>query len=238
MRGLRTICIFALVALLILGSIGTVFAKGGPPADKPGNGPQGKGERQGFAGNVTDVVGGDVVGGNVTIATVEKGSVIVTLTGDTRYKIPSVMNKWSGYGEFITALGGNLIALEGRRVVALAGNATGTWEVLKLMALPVPSTQPMHAHRVGNVTAAPPANGTSGNITIKDVHGVLHTFAVVGNETSSENQTVYRPAGIDAGNITVGSFVTVVTKGNQKSVELPDLPVAKAIVLHANMPED
>ena len=231
MRGLRTICIFALVALLVLGSIGTVFAKGGPPADKPGNGPQGKGERQGFAGNVTDVVGG-----NVTIATVEKGSVIVTLTDDTRYKIPSVMNKWGSYGEFITALGGNLIALEGRRVVALAGNVTGTWEVLKLMALPVPGTQPMHAHRVGNVTAAPPANGTSGNITIKDVHGVLHTFAVVGNETSSGNQTVYRPAGIDAGNITVGSFVTVVTTGNQKSV---DLPVAKAIVLHdTNKPDD
>ena len=140
MKGLRIILIFTLVALLVAGSLGTVFAKGGPPADKPGNGPQGKGERQGFAGNVTDVVGG-----NVTIATVEKGSVIVTLTDDTRYKIPSVMNKWSGYGEFITALGGNLIALEGRRVVALAGNATGTWEVLKLMALPVPGTQPMHA---------------------------------------------------------------------------------------------
>jgi hypothetical protein len=231
MKGLRIILIFTLVALLVAGSLGTVFAKGGPPADKPGNGPQVKGERQGFAGNVTDVVGG-----NVTIATVEKGSVIVALTNDTKYKIPSVMNKWSGYDEFITALGGNLIALEGRRVVALAGNVAGTWEVLKLMALPVPGTQPMHAHRVGNVTAAPPANGTSGNITIKDVHGVLHTFAVVGNETSSGNQTVYRPVEIGPGNITVGSFVTVVTTGKQKSV---DLPVAKAIVLHdTNKPDD
>ena len=232
MKGLRIICIFALVSLLVLGSVGTIFAKGGPAADKPVKDPKSQGERQGFTGNVTDVVDG-----NVTIDTENKGSVIVTLTDDARYKIPSVMNNWGTLAQFKSYFeDGNLITLEGRKVVALAGNATGMWRVLQFMALPVPGTQPMHAHRVGNVTAAPPANGTSGNITIKDVHGVLHTFAVVGNETSSGNQTVYRPAGIDAGNITAGSFVTAVTTGNQKSV---NLPVAKAIVLHdTNKPED
>jgi len=229
MKGLKIICILTLAALLVLGSMGTVFAKGGPPADKPGNGPQIKGKKQGFTGNVTDVVGG-----NVTIATIEKGSVIVTLTDDTRYKIPSVMNKWSNYDEFINALGGNLTALEGRRVVSLAGagNVTGTWEALKLMALPVPGMAPMHAHRTGNVTQFnKPISGNSwiGNITILDVQGATHTFSV-------GNDTVYRPMGIGPGNITAGNFVTVVTTGNQKSV---NLPVAKAIVLHeTNQPED
>ena len=227
MRGLKIICIFTLAALLVLGSVGTVFAKGGPPADNPGKGPEIKGEKQGFSGNVTDVVGG-----NVTIATVEKGDVLVTLTDDTKYKMPTVMNKWSSYDEFIAALGGNLNALEGRRVVALAGNVTGTWEALKLMALPVPGTQPMHAHRAGNVTEFnEPASGNSwtGNITIMDVHSATHTFSV-------GNDTVYRPMDIGPGNITVGSFVTVVTTGEQKAEALP---VAKAIVLHeTNKPED
>jgi len=234
MKGLRIICIFALVTLFVLGSMGTVFAKGGPPADKPGNGPKLQVEKQGFAGNVTYVVGG-----NVTIATEDKGNVIVKLIDDADYKIPREMNKWGNLTVFKSYLEGKtLSALEGRRVVALAGNVSGTWEALKFLLLPVPGTQPLHAHRTGNVTAPPPADGTSGNITIEDVHGVLHTFAVIGNDTAAENQTIYRPMGINAGNITVGSFVTVVTIGNQKSVDLPALPVAKAIVLHANLPED
>jgi len=226
MKGLKIICILTLAALLVLGSMGTVFAKG-PPAEKPGNGPPIKGEKQGFTGNVTETATG-----NVTISTIQKGSVNVTLTDDTRYKIPSVMNKWSNYDEFVNALGGNLTALEGRRVVSLAGNVTGTWEALKLMALPVPGTSPMHAHRTGNVTQFnKPISGNSwiGNITILDVQGATHTFTV-------GNDTVYRPMGIGPGNITAGSFVTAVTTGNQKSV---NLPVAKAIVLHeTNQPED
>jgi len=231
MKSLRVILIFALVALLVAGSVGTVYAKGGS-ADKPEKGNKFQGEKQGFSGNVTNIVGG-----NVTLALSGGGTVNLLAGNAFQYKIPREINQWKlgNITALINELDGGLIS---RRVAVQADNVTGEWVVLKLLVLPVPGTQPMHAHRVGNVTAAPPANGTSGNITIKDVHGVLHTFAVVGNEISSENQTVYRPAGIDAGNITVGSFVTVVTKGNQKSVELPDLPVAKAIVLHANMPED
>ncbi len=231
MRDLRIICMFALVALLVFGIVGTVFAEGGPSADKLGNGPQMKDERQVFVGNVTDVVGA-----NVTIATLARGSVIVTLIDDTRYKIPGVMNRWDGYDEFISALGGNLLALEGRRVVALAGNVTGTWEALRLMVLPVPGTQPMHAHRTGLVIDKPSMGATTGNITIIDVHGAEHTFAIV-------EGTIYYPKGIDLGNITAdadppydsASFVTVVTTCGQNSA---DLPMAKAIVLHRNTPED
>ncbi len=226
MKGLRIICIFTLVALFVLGSMGTVFAK----ADNPGKGPYLRGDKQGFAGNVTGVADG-----NVTIATEDKGDVTVELPEDAFYKIPREMNKWDNLTEFKSYLaGGNLSALEGRRVVVLAGNSTGAWVAIKFMLLPIPGTQPMHAHRTGNVTEFnKPASGNSwiGNITIIDVHGVSHLFKV-------GNETIYRPAAIDSDNITVGSFVTVVTTGNQKSVEWTDLPVAKAIVLHANLPED
>jgi len=218
MKGLKIVCILTLVALLVLGSVGTVFAKGGPPDDKPVKAP-----KQGFNGNVTNVVNG-----NVTIDTEGKGSVILALTDDARYKIPSVMNQWNDYDAFINALGGNLIALQSRKVVALAGNDTGIWKVLQFMVLPAPGTEPMHAHRVGNVTEfnKPDAgNGWLGNITIIDVHSATHTFGV-------GNETVYRPKAKDLGigNITIGSFVTVVITGKEKSQELP---VAKAIVLHA-----
>jgi len=221
MKGLRGIWIVALVAVLMLVSFGTVFAKG-PPASPPGNGgPKSQGEKQGFFGNVTTVIDG-----NVTIKTAQ-GLVTLTSPADFQYKIPREIGKWQS---------GNLSALgdlAGSRVVILAGNVSGTWQILKLMVLPVPGTQPLHAHQVGNVTASPPANGTSGNITIEDVHGVLHKFAVIGNDSAIDNQTIYRPIGVQVGNITVGSFVTVVTTGNQDSVELP---VAKAIVLHAGTP--
>jgi hypothetical protein len=223
MKGLRIICIFALVALLVLGSVGTVFAKGGPAADKPVKDPKSQGEKQGFNGNVTDVVNG-----NVTIDAEGKGSVILALTDDARYKIPSVMNQWNDYDAFINALGGNLVALEGRKVVALAGNDSGIWKVLQFMVLPAPGTEPMHAHRVGNVTEfnkPAPENGWLGNITIIDVHSATHTFGV-------GNETVYRPKAKDLGigNITIGSFVTAVITGKEKTEVLP---VAKAIVLHA-----
>jgi len=230
MKGLRIILIFTLVALLVAGSLGTVFAKGGPPADKPGNGPQVKGERQGFAGNVTDVVGG--ANGNVTLVTEDGWTVTVTLNDDARYKITKIMNKWGSYAEFEEALG-NITALEGMKVVVLAGNVTGTAPsfsgiAIKFMALSRPAT-PQHAHRTGVVTAKPAGNATTGNITIIDVHGAYHTFTIT-------NNTYYRPMSTTLqGNITVGqSFITVVTTGDPK-VEL--IRPAKAIVLHASMPE-
>jgi len=232
MKTLHGVLILTLVAALMLCSVGTVFAKG-PPADNPGKGPQNMGERQGFSGNVTAVFDG-----NVTLVTQQGWDVTVTLNDDARYKIIKTMNKWGTYGEFITALGGNLTAIKGEKVVVLAGNVTETAPpgnftgiAIKFMLLKIPAT-PLHAHRTGLVSEfnSPPDSSSMGNITIVDVHGVSHMFTV-------GNETVYRPAGTEAGNITAdatlqtSSFVTVVTKGDPKLN-----PESKAIVLHANRP--
>jgi hypothetical protein len=227
LKGLRGIFIIALVAALALGSVGTVFAKG-PPSTPPGKENAGSHAKQGFFGNVTAVNDG-----NVSIAT-QQGNVTVTLSDGARYKIVRVMNKWGDLTEFESKLG-NLSALAGDRVVFLAGNVTGMLDVLKFMVLPMPGTQPLCAHQTGMVYEfnAPSGNST-GNITIVDVHGVHHTFTV-------GNDTIYRPMGTGAGNITGNttlenaSFVTVVTTGNP-DVQPP--PMAKAIVLHASEPKD
>ena len=237
MKALRTIGILVLVAGLMLGSVGTVFAKGGPPEGTPGKGLKFEGKRHGFAGNVTEVIDG--IDGNVTIRT-KLGNVTLMLTEETRYKIPGVMNKWEGNltkfkskGE----LGEDLDALVGRRVVALAGNVTeappGTFtgEAVQLMLLPEQGEQgvqglpPLHAHRTGNVTDFTP--GAGGNITIEDVDGVSHTFDVDGN-------TTYRPkvlGEVPATGDVKGHFVTVVTTGDPK-LEPEAKAIAKAIVVH------
>ena len=222
MKALRTIGILVLVAGLMLGSVGTVFA-GGPPHDPPGKPPKFEGKKQGFAGNVTNVI----LPGNVTILT-EEGPVVVMLTEEeTKYKIPRVMNKWEGNltkfkskGE----LGDDLSGLIERRVVTLAGNLTDTetWKALKFMLLPVPGLPPLHAHRTGNVTEFNP--GAVGNITIEDIHGVSHTFDL-------DADTKFRPRGTTSAQITIGNFVTVVTTGDPK-LEPGEKSIAKAIVVH------
>jgi len=235
MKGLRVILVFALVALLVAGSVVTVYAKG-KPDDVP-KGPKFQGEKQGFSGNVTNVVGGAT--GNVTLVTGEGWTVTVALNGDTMYKVTKTMNKWGNYTKFVTALDGNITNLVGMKVVVLAGNVTGTAPnlsgiAIKLMALQRPAT-PQFAHRTGVVTAKPAGDATTGNITIIDVHGDFHTFSIT-------SDTYYRPMGVTLGNITAdatapydsGSFVTVVTIGDPK-VEL--VRPAKAIVLHASGPE-
>ena len=209
----------------MLSSVGTVFA-GGPPHDPPGKDPKFRGEKRGFCGNVTLVTDG-----NVTIDIGKGLTVKVMLIERARYKIPRVMNKWGNLTEFKGQLeGGNLSALEGRRVVTLAGNGTGKWESLKLLLLPVPGLPPLHAHRTGNVTAFNPlpsgGNGNFGNITIEDVHGVTHTFDLAAD-------TTYRPrefselTGTALYDEVIGHFVTVVIKGDPKLE-----PVAKAVVIH------
>ncbi|TET17837.1 MAG: hypothetical protein E3J81_01310 [Dehalococcoidia bacterium] len=225
MKALRTIGILVLVAGLMLGSVGTVFA-GGPPDDPPGKGP--KFQKRGFSGNVTGVIDG-----NVTIDRGQGLTVTVRLTERAQYKIPRVMNKWGTLSQFKEQLEGDLAALEGRRVVALAGNSTGKWEALKLMLLPVPGLPPLHAHRTGNVTVFnPPSedNANLGNITIVDRDNIPHTFVVDGN-------TTYRPKEFDElaetepenlHGAVIDQFVTVVTTGDPKVEQ----PVAKAIVIH------
>ena len=119
MKSLRVILIFALVALLVAGSVGTVYAKNGPPDNKPDKGQKFQGEKQGFSGNVTDVVGG-----NVTLD-LNGGEPVNLLAGDTFwYKIPREINKWQrgNITDVIQAVDGTLI---GRRAVVQAGNDTG-----------------------------------------------------------------------------------------------------------------
>ncbi len=226
MKALRTIGILVLVAVLMLGSAGSILAQG------PHGGPHSPGKRHGFAGKVTDV---DITSGNVTIGTAQGWSVTVTLNDEFRYKIPKTTNRWElgNVSDFASHFGDDLTTIEGRKVVVLAYNvietAPGTFsgEVLKIMVLPVPGER-LHAHRTGNVTVFNPpsaANTYIGNITIVDVHGGNHTFVV-------DNDTLYHPDGITAGNITAyKSFVTVVTTKNPK-LEPDEKAIAKAIVLH------
>ena len=224
MKALRNICILMLVVGLMLSGAGTVLAKG-PSSSGQGKGPQYHGKKQGFCGNVTSVASG-----NVTLITEQGWTVTVALKDEFRYKIPKVLNKWEwgNITDFSSHLeGGSLDALLGRKVVVLAYNLeestppdTFHGEVLKFMVLPVPG-EPLHAHKAGNVTDF--SSGPDGNITISDVHGVSHTFMV-------DDDTYYRPRGIDESDIVPGTFVTVVTTGRE-------LDIAKAIVLHKPKPE-
>jgi hypothetical protein len=226
MKALRIIAVFVLAVSLLLGSMGTIFAKG-PPDVPPGKALKFHGPKHGFSGNVTNV---DVTDGNVTISTGQGLTVNVMLIEEARYKIPREMNKWGNLTQFESQIGGDLSALEGRRVVALAGNVEGTWEALKFMLLPVPGLPPLHAHRTGNVTEfnlPGEQNGNSGNITIEDVHGVSHTFDLA-VDTRYRPQEISELIGSDLYNAVIGHFVTVVLKGNPKL----EPTVAKAIVVH------
>lgn len=224
MKAFRNICIFLLVISLMLVSAGTVFAKG-PSDSGQGKGPQYHGKRQGFSGNVTSVDDG-----NVTFITKQGWTVTVALKDEFRFKIPKVLNKWEwgNITDFSSHLeGGSLDALLGRKVAVLAYNVeeitppdTFHGDVLKFMVLPVPG-EPLHAHHAGNVTDFD--SGPDGYITIVDVHEVSHTFTV-------DDETYYRPRGIEESDIAPGTFVTVVTTGRE-----PD--IAKAIVLHKPKPE-
>ena len=229
MNYLRSIVVLAVVAALMLGSAGAVFAKG-PPEEHPGKGPQWQGKKHGFFGNVTAVT--EVDDGNVTIAldTEQGWTVTLRLPDEAKYKAPSVTRGWVDLDTFIDDLGGNVTALEGRRVAVLAVNVVeepqGVFdaEANKLTVVPDPRARVrQHAHRTGIVAQF--EDGVS--ITIVDVLGESHDFTLGGNET------VYHPEGKGAGDIVVDeSFVTVVSTGDPKLN-----PPAKAIVVHPQIPE-
>jgi hypothetical protein len=212
----------------------------GPPEEKPkadhAKNLKSVGKKRGFSGNVTEVIRfSDGNGfGNVTLLTTQNWTVVVELSELTNYKIPREKMGWiSDFDYFVEeGLNGNLTELEGRRVGVLAGNVTGTppgpftGEALKFMVLPQPGT-PQHAHRTGNVTEElnlpdPNIEGSIGNITIVDLKGVSHFFALDGNTTYHPY-----PPEMTIEQIQIGSYVTVVTTGDPKLD-----PPAKAIVLH------
>lgn len=226
MRCLRTVVVLAVVAALTLGSAGSALA-GGPPDDNPGKGPQDHGKRHGFYGNVTAV--GD---GNITLVTNQGWTVDLTLPAtDARYKMPSVTKGWeaNSLDDFVEGyLGGNITALEGRRVAVLAQEVVGSPEegfdgvAKRLLVLPDPRARVrLHAHHTGVVTEF-----TEEKIVITDANSESHEFAL--------NGTVYRP---DGAAIAEGSFVTVITGGQPKLGDPQVMPSAKAIVLHKGLPD-
>ena len=230
MKILRTIGILAIVAGLMIGGTGNVFAKG-PPDPLPSSGNHSS-NKQGMFGTAVSAVD-DVV----TLETKEGWTVHVTLTEIAKYKSPRETKGWIiGVGDFVgMILGGDITNIEGRRLAILAANLVEagpdefTADVMRLMLIPI--TPPLHAHRVGIVTDftpyTPDENGNGGSITIIDNHGVSHIFGING-------ETVYRPDETEDTDIELGSFVTVVTTGDPKNA---DNDVAKAIVLHEELPD-
>lgn len=227
MKVVRIIGILLLSLGLLVGSVGEAFAKEGPPDTPPGqvNKTQEKanqaGKKSSFSGEVTGV--GD---GNITLVDKKQGEVVIILSETAKYKVPGQIKGWGNLTDLTEALGGNLTALEGRKVAASVVNVSEALvgEAVRLTVFPVKG-QPLHAHRTGTVTLFEPGDG--GNITIEDVHGVSHNFSLT-------SETQYKPEEIGPDDIVVGeSFVTVVTKGNPKvNIE------AKAVVLHRHRQQE
>lgn len=238
MKTLRTIGILAIVAGLMIGGTGNVFAKG-PPDEPPGSGPHSPGKR-GLFGTVDSADGYDI-----TLVTKEGSTVEVTLTDTAKYMVPKESKGPVDRDGFETILDGNvdgdITAIVERRIAVLVTfTGESTADAMRLMLIPSPSSAPTHAHRVGIVTPEftpynPGENGSDGSIEIIDKDGVSHTFTIT-------EDTVYRPSAEDGGiselqgedliAALVDGCVTVVTKGDPKKG-----PEAKAIVLHEELPD-
>jgi len=225
MKILRIIGILALVAGLVLGGASSsAFAK--KPPDVPRDGGQHSPGKRGLSGNVTSVA--TITGGEEYLIQLEtkQGTFNVTANLTAKYMVPRETHGPKDLTTFINIVDededGDLEELEGRRVAVLVTltNAS-TANAIRLMLMP--DGPPLHAHRVGVVQAF----SASSNITIIDRHGISHNFDM--------NGTIYHPEGTTTGDIKTSepwSFVTVVTKGDPKLN-----PVAKAIVLHKELPD-
>jgi hypothetical protein len=179
------------------------------------------------------------------------GAVDLTINGSAKYMVPRETHGPKDLAAFLGIVDlntdDNLEELEGRRLAVLVTNLVEvnteefTADAIRLMLIPSPDAPPfqmhhryMYMHRVGVVEDFTP--GTDGSITIIDKDGESHTFAV-------SEDTVYRPSAEDDGisgltgtdliDAITGGCVTVVTTGDPK---LPD-PIAKAIVLHDELPD-
>lgn len=224
MKMLRTIGILALVAGLLLGGVGSAFAKG-PPDEPRGGGPHSPGKR-GLFGTVTSATVTDNVTLFIELETKLEGvveTVHITANVTAKYMVPRETHGPQGLAKFIEIVDenkdGDLDELEGRRLAVLVTfTNTSTADAIRLML--IPDGPPLHAHRVGVVVDTFVA-GESDKIIIKDRDGESHEFKV-------SEDTIYRPADIDPSeDIVEGKYVTVVVKGGPKAG-----PIAKAIVLH------
>jgi hypothetical protein len=226
MKILRIIGISVLVAGLVLGGVSSVFAKG-PPDEPPGDARHSPG-KHGLFGAVLSAV---TVTANVTYVIsleTKQGTFVITANVTAKYMVP---RETKGSKDLATFLGivdentnDDLDELVGRRLAVLV-TLTNEFaaDAIRLMLIPSPDAPPSHAHRVGVVQAF----SAGSSITIIDRHGVSHNFDM--------NEINYRPEGTTAGDIKTSepwSFVTVVTKGDPKLN-----PVAKAIVLHEELPD-
>lgn len=224
MKILRAIGILALVAGLVLGGEGSVFANGKP--DEPPGGGQ-HSPKHGLFGTVASVA--TITGGEEYLIELEtkQGTFDVTADVTAKYMVP---RETHGSKDLATFLGivGDPPAIEGRRLAVLVTLTNEfTANAIRLMLIPSPGSRPLHAHRVGVVEVG--AFNPDTSITITDRYGEHYTFTLSG--------TVYRPdtiAGLTGTALEaeiIGGCVTVVTKGDPKLG-----PVAKAIVLHDEMP--
>lgn len=218
MKILRTMGILALVAGLVLGGAGSVFAQGQP--------------KRGFFGTVSSVT--TITSEEeyvIELDTADWGTVDITADDTTKYMVPRETRGPKGLDRFLEIVdegdNGHLEELVDRRLAVLAANVVGdppnvSGDAVRLMLIPSHSSPPSHAHRVGIVDAF-----TAGSsITINDKDGEPHTFDL-------DVTTVYRPELTESGDIVVGSPVTVVTTGDPKL----GTAIAKAIVLHDELPD-
>ena len=221
MKILRTIVILALVAGLVLGGVGTAFAK--KPPDVPrGGGPHSPGKR-GLSGNVTSVqtinAGEEYI---IDLETKHWGTVAITANVTAKYMVPRETKGPKDLATFLDIVGEPPDIVGRRLAVLVTFTDNVTADAIRLML--IPDGPPLHAHRVGVVEVG--AFDPSTSITIIDREGVSHTFTV-------SVDTVYRPSAEDGGisELTGDALidaieegcVTVVTKGGAG---------AKAIVLH------
>ena len=229
MKILRTMGILALVAGLVLGGAGSVFAQG-PPEDPPGGGSHSP--KHGLFGTVASVA--TITGGYVIELDTEEGTFDVTADDTAKYMVPRETRGPKDLATFVGIVDenedGDLEELGGRRVAVLVTLTNEfTADAVRLMLIPSPGSRPLHAHRVGVVEVG--AFDPAASITIIARDGESYPFAVNG-------ATIYRPdtiaelTGEDLIEAITGGCVTVVTKGDPKLG-----PVAKAIVLHEGLPE-
>lgn len=166
----------ALAMLLVVGASTVAFAQRPTPHDPSPGGKDGK--RHGIFGTITSISAG-----SFTVQTKE-GDVVVTVTADTRFHIPTKRN-----ATFADLAKGDRVAV----------NGTPTSSGITAKQVAVAPGKPTIRHRVGKVTAY--TLGTS--ITIQDAQGGSETFVV-------NAQTIIRnPKG---GGVAIGDRVTIVSR--------------------------
>jgi hypothetical protein len=178
--------------------------------------------------------------GNITIKDIHGASYSFIIGNDTRYNPGGMgpgnitVNK-----SFVTVVSrGKLNAGPVAKMIVIYNMIPQGWlqllnrginkPMIPFGNMTIPPTRmglPTYQQYAGNVTYFAVDSSGNGNITITAIHGTAYGFIIIGNETR------YCPAGTGPGNITVGSFVTVVSKSETNAQ-----PVAETIALYKGIP--